>query len=102
MNPIVSAKRRPVTTMMLVVPLISGSVLAFNKMQVDNFPPLNTPKIHASLDYIGTSAQQVKGYIVGQFEPYFRKHEEQPHEEHRKIVATSPKAKDVIITKAKD
>ena len=35
MNPIVFAKRRPVTTMMLVVALISGGVLASNKMRVD-------------------------------------------------------------------
>ena len=98
MNPIVFAMRRPVTTMMLVVALISGGVLALNKMRVDIFPPLNTPKIHVYLDYIGTGAKQMKGYIVGQLESYFHKHEEQPHEEHHKIVVTSPKAKDVIIT----
>ena len=35
MNPIVFAMRRPVTTMMLVVALISGGVLALNMMRVD-------------------------------------------------------------------
>ena len=29
------------------------------------------------LDYIGTNAKQMKGYIVGQLESYFHKHEEQ-------------------------
>jgi membrane fusion protein (multidrug efflux system) len=45
-------------------------------------------------------AKQMKGYIVGQLESYFHKHEEeeQAHHEHQKIVVTSPKAKDVIIT----
>ena len=98
MNPIVFAMRRPVTTLMLVVALISGGVLGLYKMRADSYPPPNTPKIYVYLDYIGTSAKQTKGYIVGQFESYFHKHEEQPHEEHHKIVVTSPEAKDVIIT----
>ena len=99
MNPIVSAKRRPVTTMMLVVALISGGVLASNKMRLHILRPLNTPKIHVYLDYIGTNAKRMKEYIVGQFESYFQKHEEEEsHREHQKIVVTSPEAKDVIIT----
>ena len=98
MNPIVFAMRRPVTTLMLVVALVSGGVLGLEQMRVGSFPPLNTPKIHAYLDYIGMRAKQMKGYIVGQLESYYQKHEEQPHEEHHKIVVTSPKAKDVIIT----
>ena len=98
MNPIVFAKRRPVTTLMLVVMLVGGGVLGCSKVWADTFPPLNTPKIYAYLDYIGTRAKQMKEYIVGQFESYFQKHEEQPHQEHHKIVVTSPEAKDVIIT----
>ena len=74
MNPIVFAKRRPVTTMMLVVALISGGVLASNKMRVDILRPLNTRKIHVYLDSIGTRAKQMKGYIVGQLESYYQKH----------------------------
>src|SRR5271166_3906225 len=99
MNPIVSAKRRPVTTIMLVVALISGGVLASNKMRSHILGPLNTPKIHVYLDYIGTRAKQMKGYIVGQYESYFHKHkEEEAHQERQKVVVTSPEAKDVIIT----
>ena len=37
-NPTVFAMRRPVTTLMLVVALISGGGLAYNKMRVDIFP----------------------------------------------------------------
>src|SRR5208282_708509 len=99
MNPIVFARRRPVMTMMLVVALISGGVLASNKMRLDILRPLNTPKIYVYLDYIGARAKQMKGYIVGQLELHFHMHkEEQPHQEHQKIVVTSPEAKDVIIT----
>ena len=98
MNPIRFAMRRPVITLMLVVTLVGGGVLGCSKMSAGNFPPLNTPKIYVYLDYIGTNAKQMKEYVVGQLESYFHKHEEQTHEEPRKVVVTSPKAKDVIIT----
>ena len=80
--------------MMLLVALVSCGVLASSRIQVDN----NTPRVYAYLAYVGTSARQMKEYIVGQYESYFHKHEEEAHEEHSKIVVTSPMAKDVIIT----
>ena len=98
MNPIVFAMRRPVTTLMLVVSLISGGVLGLNKVRADIYPPQKTPKIYVYLDYIGTRAKQTKGYIVGQLESYFHTHKEEPHQEHHKIVVTSPEAQAVIIT----
>ena len=57
---------------MLVVALIAGGVLAFVKMRVDIFPPLNTPKIYVFLDYVGMSPDQVEGFIVNQLELYFQ------------------------------
>ena len=72
MNPIVFAMRRPVTTLMLVVALISGGVLALNRMRVDIFPSLNTPKIYVFLDYVGMSPDQMEGFIVNQLELYFQ------------------------------
>ena len=72
MNPTVFAMRRPVTTMMLVVALISGGALAYNRMRVDIFPSLNTPKIYVFLDYIGMSPDQMEGFIVNQLELYFQ------------------------------
>ena len=68
----VFAMRRPVTTLMLVVALISGGVLAYNRMRVDIFPSLNTPKIYVFLDYIGMSPDQIEGFIVNQLELYFQ------------------------------
>jgi membrane fusion protein (multidrug efflux system) len=98
MNPIVFAMRRPVTTFMLVVVLLGGGVLGLSKLGVDIFPPPITRQIHVYLDHMDTGARQMKGYVVGRLESYFHKHEEQAHEEHHKIVVTSPKAKDVILT----
>jgi multidrug efflux pump subunit AcrB len=72
MNPTVIAMRRPVTTLMLVVALISGGVLAYSKMRVDIFPALNVPKIYVFLDYIGMSPDQMEGFIVNQLELYFQ------------------------------
>jgi multidrug efflux pump subunit AcrB len=57
---------------MLVVALISGGVLAYFKMRVDIFPPLNVPKIYVFLDYVGMSPDQVEGFIVNQLELYFQ------------------------------
>jgi multidrug efflux pump subunit AcrB len=71
-NPTVFAMRRPVTTLMMVVALISGGVLAYNRMRVDIFPALNTPKIYVFLDYIGMSPDQMEGFIVNQLELYFQ------------------------------
>jgi membrane fusion protein (multidrug efflux system) len=96
MNPIVFAIRRPVTTLMLVVALISGGVLGLYKKRVD-IPALKTSKIYAYLDQLGVIVKPMKERIVGQVESYFREHEEKPHEEHHKIVVTSPQAKSVII-----
>jgi multidrug efflux pump subunit AcrB len=72
MNPIVFAMRHPITTLMLVVALMSGGVLALNRMRVDIFPSLNTPKIYVFLDYMGMSPDQMEGFIVNQLELYFQ------------------------------
>jgi multidrug efflux pump subunit AcrB len=72
MNPIVFAMKRPVTVMMLVVALISGGLLAVNRMRVDIFPSLNTPKIYVFLQFGGMSPGQMEGLIVNQFEIAFQ------------------------------
>jgi membrane fusion protein (multidrug efflux system) len=96
MNPFKFAMRRPVTTLMLVVALISGGVFGLYKLRVD-IPTLNTNKLYPRLDDLGVRAKQMKGRIVAQYESYFHKHEEQAHEEHHKILVTSPQAKAVVI-----
>src|SRR6516164_5172395 len=71
-NPTVFAMRHPVTTLMLVVALIAGGVLAYSRMRVDIFPSLNVPKIYVFLDYIGMSPAQMEGFIVNELELYFQ------------------------------
>ncbi len=72
MNPTVIAMRRPVTTLMLVVALISGGALAYDRMRVDIFPSLNVPKVYVFLDYVGMSPEQMEGFIVNELELYFQ------------------------------
>src|SRR5262245_10055587 len=72
MNLSVFAMRRPITTLMFVVALISGGFLAQQKMRVDIFPSLHVPKIYVFLDYIGMSPDQVEGFIVNELELYFQ------------------------------
>jgi membrane fusion protein, multidrug efflux system len=99
-NPIAFAMRRPIKALILLATLASGAVLGMKKMGVDLPPPLNTPKVHAYLDYVDTGASQIKGFIVRHLGSYFHKQEEEPHHETHKIVITSPKAQDVIITES--
>ena len=98
MNPIVFAMRRPVTTVMLVGVLISGGMLASNKALLEALRPLNAPRIRIYLDYAGTRANQMKEYVVGQFQSYFHKHEEEARHEGHKVVVTSPMTKDVTLS----
>ena len=99
MNPIVFAMRRPVTTMLVVGVVISGGVLASNTMRSDIVRTVSTPdKMNGYLDYIGSCAKQAKEFIVGQYESFFHKHEDEHKEEPRKVVVTSPTAMDVTIT----
>jgi membrane fusion protein (multidrug efflux system) len=90
--------RRLLKTLMMFVALIGGGAFGLYKMRPD-IPALHTDRIYAHLDSMVARAEEMKGYIVGQYESYFNKHEgeEAPHEEHH-ITVTSPMAKDVIIT----
>ncbi len=72
MNLTVFSLRRPVTTLMVVVALMSGGVLALKRMQVDIFPSLNTPRIFVFLQYGGMSPEQMEGFVVCQFELLFQ------------------------------
>lgn len=96
MNPIAFIIRRPVTTLMLIVALMCGGIFGLYKMRVD-IPSLNTPKIYAHFDHIEVNAKQWKVQLVERFESYFHEPEEKPHEEHHKILVTSPQAKSVSI-----
>ncbi|MGE5757112.1 MAG: efflux RND transporter permease subunit, partial [Planctomycetaceae bacterium] len=71
-NPTVLAMDHPITTLMLVVGLISLGFLAYERMRVDIFPSLHTPKIYVFFDFIGMSPDQIEGFIVNELELYFQ------------------------------
>jgi membrane fusion protein (multidrug efflux system) len=98
MNPLAFVMRRPVTSLLLVLALATGGVLGLAKMGVALPPPLNTPRVAAWLDSVGNRAKQLKESILGRLESYSHKSEEQAHEEPRKVVVTTPKAMDVVIS----
>ncbi len=62
----------PITAMMVVLALISMGMLAYDRMRVDIFPSLNTPKIYVFFDFIGMSPDQIEGFIVNELELYFQ------------------------------
>lgn len=97
MNPFVFAKRRPVTTLLLIVALVGGGVLGLYKTRA-NIPGLDMPKFYERLEPIAARVEHTKEYIVAQYESRFHTHKEEAHHEHHKIVVTSPKSKAVIIT----
>ncbi|MGD9721988.1 MAG: efflux RND transporter permease subunit [Pirellulales bacterium] len=72
MNPTWFAMKHPVTTLMLVVGLVGGGLLALQRMRVDIFPSLNEPRIYVFLQYGGMSPDQMEGLIVNQFELMFQ------------------------------
>lgn len=94
MNPFVFVKRRPITTLILVVAMAGGGAVGLSKMRVITLPP----KVDATVDYALAKAVEAKGYIASHLDAYFHSHEEQPHHEPHKIVGTSPQVRDVTTT----
>lgn len=85
MNPLAWARRRPILTLLLMIfGLATGVALAWKEVGADIVPALDTARIASwfdSVSRIGMSAEP----------------KEQAHDEHHKIVATSPMALDVTI-----
>jgi len=95
MNPFKFVKRRPVTTLLLLVALIGGGIYGLYKKRID-VPALHTSQLYSQLDYMAPHVTKMRERV----ESYFHKaDEEEAHEEPHKVVATSPKVMDVIITR---
>ena len=97
MNVISFLRRRPATTLMLVVAILSSGAVLLSKIRPDIYP-LNTPRIRACMACVDTRTNQIKRYIVDQYESHFHAPGEKLASESQKIVVTSPLAKDVTIT----
>ncbi len=98
MNPFKFIAKRPFTTFLVTVGLLSGAVFALNKMRAESYPEGQTPKIYVFLDHANEYALKAKAYITSQLESESHEEGEKAHTEPHKIVVTSPKSKDVTTT----
>src|SRR5262249_54517859 len=71
MNPIVLAMRHPITTMVGILAVVFGAVLAVSRMPIDIFPDLNTPIIYVAQPYGGMDPQQMEGFLTNYYEYHF-------------------------------
>jgi membrane fusion protein, multidrug efflux system len=92
MNPFAFAYRRPITTLLLVLGLASGGILAAEEMGVIVVPAPYKARIGTWLHSVRSTAL-VSIRIAKAAEP-----EKQSDHEHQTIVVTSPKVMDVTIT----
>lgn len=85
MNPFSLVRRRPLTTLLLIIfGLATGVALAWKELGADILPAFDTAQIASLLDRVGRMS-----LATGP--------EEEHHEEHHTIVVTSPKGMDVNI-----
>ncbi len=68
---IISALRKPITVIVVVIGMLFFSWLAVRKMPVDIFPKLGTPVIYVAQTYGGLSPQQMEGFITSYYEYHF-------------------------------
>src|SRR5262245_37330688 len=71
MNPIEFALRRPITVLVLTVALAAAGVLAWWRMKVDIFPPLNLPVVYVCQPYGGMDPAQMEGMLANFYEYHF-------------------------------
>lgn len=60
---IVTALRKPIAVIVVVMGLIIFGVLSITKINIDIFPNLNLPTIYVSQPYGGMSPQQMEGFV---------------------------------------
>jgi multidrug efflux pump subunit AcrB len=65
------ALKRPIATLVAVIAVALGSILAVSRMSIDIFPNLNFPVIYVAQPYGGMSPAQMEGYLVFYYEYHF-------------------------------
>src|SRR5260221_12971598 len=60
---IVTALRKPIAVIVMVIGLIIFGVMSITKINIDIFPNLNLPTIYVSQPYGGMSPQQMEGFV---------------------------------------
>ncbi|QEH31766.1 Efflux pump periplasmic linker BepF [Aquisphaera giovannonii] len=99
MNPFAFAMRRPFAALFLLLALAAGGVLGLAKMHAAGVSPIKSPRVNEYLASIDTHADRIKEKVVSHLEAYLHPKAVERHEEHHKIVVTSPEATDVTLTR---
>ena len=60
---IVTALRKPIAVIVMVIGLVIFGILSITKINIDIFPNLNLPTIYVSQPYGGMSPQQMEGFV---------------------------------------
>src|SRR5215211_4355482 len=68
---VLTAMRRPVTTVVLVLSVGLLSAMAILRMKVDIFPQLGAPAIYVAQPYGGMDPAQMEGYLTYYYEYHF-------------------------------
>src|SRR5438045_9630960 len=71
MNLVAPAMRRPVMTLVIVLGICLGGILALQKMTRDIFPPLGIPTIYVAQPFGGMDPAQMEGYLTYYYEYHF-------------------------------
>src|SRR5437868_10034844 len=71
MNLVSPAMRRPVMTLVVVLGICLGGILAWRQMARDIFPPLGIPTIYVAQPYGGMDPAQMEGYLTYYYEYHF-------------------------------
>ncbi len=71
MKLLITALRRPITVIVLVLGLVFFAVMAVTKIPIDIFPSLDLPVIYVAQPYGGMSPQQMEGFIATRYQDQF-------------------------------
>src|SRR6184192_1614814 len=68
---VLTAMRRPITIVVVVLSVALASVMAIRQMKVDIFPQLGAPAIYVAQPYGGMDPSQMEGYLTYYYEYHF-------------------------------
>ncbi|MFI5149025.1 MAG: efflux RND transporter permease subunit [Bacteroidia bacterium] len=71
MKLLITALRKPVTILVLVLGMLFFAVLSVTRIPIDIFPKLDLPVIYVAQPYGGMSPQQMEGFIATRYQDQF-------------------------------
>ena len=61
---VITAMRRPITIIVVVLAIASCSILAYRQMKIDIFPTIGSPTIYVAQPYGGMDPSQMEGFLT--------------------------------------